>query len=371
MKIVIMYATAGHGHKKAAEYLNDELLRRKKTGADLDVICCDLFEKTPALFSKTYPGTYEFVVKNLSPLWAVGYWLTNVKWIAACVRPFRRIYNKMNSLALERFFITENADVLLFAHFFPPEVATHLKRQGKISSKIVTVITDCFPHFTWINKGTDAYIVMTDDSKKAVASWGVQEDTIHVFGIPVGAQFGYKGNKQEMLKKFSFDNGRFTILLTSGSFGMGPLEALIDALVDFQDRIQVLIVCGNNKELFNRISGKHIPYPVRVFGFVNNMDELMEASDIVISKSGGITMCESLAKKVPLVISKPIPGQEAGNARYLMEHNCAFRITEPDDIKDVVGALLERSDILAKKRENIEKVRKPDATEAIIDYVLR
>ncbi|MFC1808703.1 glycosyltransferase [Candidatus Omnitrophota bacterium] len=371
MKILIMYATAGHGHKKAAEYLCNELERRKREESlDLDILSVDLFDKTPRAFVKTYPVTYEFMVSKIPWFWGLSYWLTNIKLIARLISPIRRLYNKINSRELEEFIINENPDILLFTHFFPPEVSVNLKRRGKIKAKIVTVITDFFPHSTWVNKGTDHFVVMTEESKKAVAEWGIPEDSIRALGIPVGEQFECKGIKRETRKALGLEKDRLTVLLTSGSFGIGPFEEILSHLSSFENSLQTIIVCGNNKQLYEQLSKKSYPFPIKVFGFVDNMDELMEASDVVVAKTGGITTCESLAKNVPMIISRPIPGQEAGNANYLLKHNCAFRITKPHDINSIISSILKSPDVLKEKIANIQEVRRPQSTKDIIDFVL-
>ncbi|MBN1493565.1 MAG: glycosyltransferase [Candidatus Omnitrophica bacterium] len=371
MKVLIMYATAGHGHKKAAEYLCEELERRKREyGSDIEIVSTDLFKQTPAAFVKTYPVSYEFMVSKVPWFWGFSYWLTNMQWFARLVAPIRRFYNKINSRQLEQYLITEAPDVLLFTHFFPPEVSTYLKRKGRISSQIVTVVTDFFAHSTWINKGTDHFVVMTDESKQALARWGIPPETINVLGIPVGAKFQYNEDKRDVRARLGIEQERLTLLLTSGSFGIGPFEEVLSALEAFKDSIQALIVCGNNKHLFEALSKKQFPYPVKVNGFIDNMHEFMDAADVIIAKSGGITTCESLAKSVPMIITSPIPGQETGNARYLIEHDCAFELKRPKDIAEIIGSIVRSPEVLREKIENIQKVRKPQATKHIIDLVL-
>jgi processive 1,2-diacylglycerol beta-glucosyltransferase len=105
-------------------------------------------------------------------------------------------------------------------------------------------------------------------------------------------------------------------------------------------------------------------------GFIDNMDELMNAADVIIAKSGGITTCESLAKMVPLIISGAIPGQETGNADYLVAHDCAFRLKKPSDVGAIIKSLIDQPDILKRKKDNIMNVRKPNATKDIVELVL-
>ena len=200
--------------------------------------------------------------------------------------------------------------------------------------------------------------------------WGILPEKIHPLGIPISEKFQICGEKEKYRERHGLKKGLLTVLVTSGSFGMGPTGELLDILNGYEGKVQAFVVCGNNKTLFDTVSKKKYAIPVSVFPFINFMDELMEASDLVVAKSGGLTMCESLAKELPMVISRPIPGQETYNADFLTSSGAAFRIKKASDVKQILNDIISDPGVLEAKKENIRKIKKPHATKDIVDLVM-
>jgi len=212
---------------------------------------------------------------------------------------------------------------------------------------------------------------MSEEGKRTLIERGVAENSIVAGGIPVDPHFKPSGERHAILKKWGFDESRFTILLTSGSFGLGPQAAIVHALGQFKDRVQCFVVCGNNAGLKQALEKIKYDFPVKIFGFIDFMHELMEASDLMIAKSGGSTTAESLAKGVPMVVLRPIPGQETHNARLLKERNAAFFMEEPEQIQLILKAIFDHPEMLAAKRQTIQALARPNATEDLVDFVLK
>lgn len=365
MKYLLVYASCGHGHKKAAEYVAEELKRRGET----DVTLIDFLDYATPFCKWAYPFVYKYSVMYIPWLWAIGFDLTNIKGINWLIRIVRRVYNHISAPRLEKFFIEHNPEVIFLPHFFPSEASGALKQKGKITSTIVTMVTDAVAHATWINRGSDHFIGFSEQTKQELVKWGIPEKKIHVLGIPISSKFTLQGRRAEYRKKHGIDEGLFTVLLASGSFGMGPMERLVRLLERYAGKVQVMVVCANNKILFEKLKKETFTIPVKPFPFIDFMDELMEASDLLISKPGGLTMCESLAKELPLVISRPIPGQEMYNVDLLMSHDAAFRIQKVDEIIPIMDSIFADSQLLDKKRENIRTLKKPQATQEIVDFL--
>jgi len=285
------------------------------------------------------------------------------------VRPLRRIANHFHAGRLEKLIIEENPDYIILTHFLPSEVCSYLRRKKKIASKVVTIITDTVAHATWINRDCDYFIGLADQTKDELLKWKISSDKIKILGIPISEKFSIKNKRDHYREKHKLEKNLFTVLLTSGSFGMGPLEKALDILDAYKGKIQAAVVCGNNGALLKRLEDKEFSINVQVFPFIDFMDELMEASDIVITKPGGLTMCESLAKELPMVICRPIPGQETYNAEFLMNNDAAFRILSVHEIKDIVDSILNDETVLVKKKDNIRRIHKPFSTRDIVDFI--
>ncbi len=368
MKIRIYHASAGFGHKKVAEVLGQGFLSRGLTSKEVTVE--DALDFTSPFFHITYPGFYYNMVKYAPSVWGLGYeWLDHPaqdRW----VRPIRRRWNRREGEGLLRVVKDENPDFIITTHFFSAELFATAKRRGELNAHLITVVTDFFPHAFWINEGTDDYWVMNETTRDAMLPWGVPAEKIHPGGIPVGPEFKPTGRKREILEKHGFRPDKLTLLITSGSFGLGPYGKILRGLEPFSDSIQCFLVCGNNKKMKAVLEKKQYPFPIKIFGFVDFMPLLMEASDFVIAKPGGATTVETLAKGVPMVVLHPIPGQESRNARFLKEHEAAYFLDRPDEIGALVKKLLEDKQARAHCKARIDQIARPHATDDLVSLVL-
>jgi processive 1,2-diacylglycerol beta-glucosyltransferase len=365
---MIFHASAGHGHRKVAEVLAKEFEQRRRP--DLSVTVEDSLDSTPLLFKKSYTGIYFYAVKYISNLWGWSYEILDHAAVYALIRPLRSFSNWLNGRKLLARVIQEAPEVIICTHFFTAELFATAKKKGQLKSKLITVITDFLPHTFWVNEGTDVYWVMGSDGAENLMRRGVPHAMIRPLGIPIDDAFKPQNKKNVLRKKYGFSEGRLTLLLTSGSFGFGPHEAILKELEAFKDRIQCFVVCGNNAELKTTLENNKFGFPLHVYGFVSFMDELMETSDLLIAKTGGATTSESLAKGLPMVVLEPIPGQETRNADVLKNNRAAFFMVLPEQIKPIIQTILENPVILEEKRRNIAALAKPNATQDLVTFVI-
>ena len=368
MKIKIFHANAGYGHRKVAEIVHNEFLKRQF--GPKDVVVEDALDSTPWSFRNFYPAIYFNSVKHTPVLWGWSYeTLDKAPW-SQWITPIRVWGNQIMGERLVKRMQEEAPEVIICTHFFSAELFSRAAREGKIKSRIVTIITDFYPHSFWVNPGTDLYWVMSDEGAEELYRRGVERSRVVAGGIPVGEEFLPQGKKNELLPKWDFQKDRFTLLVTSGSFGLGPTAEILRRLKDFAEKIQVFVVCGNNRALEDELKSQAFSFPVKIFGFVNFMPELMEASDLLIAKPGGSTTSESLAKGLPMVVLNPIPGQEARNADALKQRNAAFFLGRPEDIKTIMQTIFSYPDVLNEKKRAVQELAKPYAARDLADYVL-
>jgi processive 1,2-diacylglycerol beta-glucosyltransferase len=368
MKIHIYHATAGHGHKKIAEVIGETFKKRGFDAAQVEVI--DILEKTPGFFKAAYPASYFYSVKYAPKTWGWFYESLDKAGFYRALYPFRSLNNQiMGSRALAEA-IEAKPDVIITSHFFSAELFATAKRKKKLNSLLITVVTDFFPHTFWVNEGTDFYWVMSEEGKGDLLQRGIPESKIIVGGIPVADAFKPSGKRTELLNRWNFEKERFTLLFTSGSFGLGPQEEILKQLTPFKDLIQCLVVCGNNKILQDRLSAQSWPFPIQIHGFVDFMPDLMEASDLMLAKPGGSTTTESLAKGLPMVILDPIPGQESRNAKLLLSRNMSFSLTEAPQIRTILNAIFDNPHLMRDKLQQLRAFAKPNAAEDLVSFVL-
>lgn len=365
MKVQVYHATAGHGHKKIAEVLGASFQKR---GVDVQVL--DSLELSPRFFGKLYPFIYFFAVKNFPALWGWFYEFLDLPLPYALMRPFRSLHNALMGGEILKKVKAENPDFLFCTHFYTAELFASARKRGEIQSRLITIITDFYPHTFWVNEGTDYYWVMGPEGKKDLEKRGISSQIITAGGIPVADLFKPLGKRTEYLKKWNFDAARLTLLLTSGSFGLGHQEKILTLLETIHEKVQCFVVCGNNKALFDALKAKSWKFPVQILGFVDFMPELMEASDLVLAKSGGSTTTESLAKGLPMIIMDPIPGQETRNAALLKASGASFCVENPEQILTIVNAVLNNPALLEEKKMRIQTLAKPEAAEALVDFTL-
>ena len=369
MRIALFHASAGHGHSKIAEVIYQELLRNGVS--EKDIFMEDALDETPAWFKKVYTGIYYYSVKHIPKVWGWAYEMADHRLLYPLWgQHFRRMVNRSFGEGLLRRVRQEKPDVIICTHFMAPEILGWEKARGGFSSHLVTVITDFYPHAFWVNPGTDHYWVMSDEGKKDLEGRGVPSEKITAGGIPVSPKFRPAGKKKEIRRREGLEEDRFTILLTSGSFGLGPTTDLLETLREFGGQIQVMVVCGRNEAQLGELERNAYPFKTKLYGFVSNMDELMEASDLVVAKPGGSTTSEALAKGVPMVILEPIPGQEMGNARLLRERNAAFFLGNSSDIRIILKGILDYPEVLQEKRRALQGLAKPEAVSDLARFVL-
>mgnify|MGYP001587657375 FL=1 len=362
MKIIVSYASAGAGHFKAAQAIFN-YLRERCPDAELKLV--DVLDESSSFFAFLYRWGYSFLVRRAVFMWAIAFFLTDFKPLRSFSRKIAIFINRINTADFAKFLIQENPDIIISTHFLPSEIAAYLKRNKKINSELITQVTDFGLHPFWISEGTDIYIVSSGRGREELIRSGVRTDIIKEFGIPIDSKFRKDFDKNELYKKFNLDSGNFTVLIMTGSFGTGPIEGIVDKLCN---DVQVLIVCANNKKLYSRLLKKNLPN-VRVFGFVDNAQELMAVSDIIITKPGGLSIAESLAMDLFPVFISPIPGQETENIKALALEGVGVYPKDINKIKDIVIDFKKHPEKLISAREIIRKIKKPDALRGIFDVV--
>ncbi|MBI4430519.1 MAG: hypothetical protein HY587_02265 [Candidatus Omnitrophica bacterium] len=367
IRIAIFHATAGEGHRKVAEAVASEL--KILLNGDAAIECLDALDYTNAFFKKSYPAVYHFLVTKVPRLWGMAYELfdrTEIFWI---FRLFRRWFNSFHAAKLERYLREKQFDAVISTHFLAAETTAALKKAGKISSVIHTVITDFSAHMLWVNPGTDYYAVMHPDTVETAVRRGAPRGITYVTGIPVNREFHEFSDRDEVLKSLGLaPSGKKTLMITSGGFGLGPTEPILRCLEKFSDEVQVIVVCGKNVELKERLSRLQTPLAMKVLGFVDYMPKLMSVCDLVISKAGGSTICECLAKGLPLAIFSFIPGQEERNVRMLLKYNAARIIGSPEEVNSIVDDLLHNPDVMKAWREGIRSMAKPFAAREVAEF---
>ena len=316
MKVLVVHVPAGSGHEKAAQAI---CMALQNGDPQIRATLLNGLEGMDPTYQWTFTRGYLDMVHHQPALWGAAYHLADCRPLRGLSQVLHRQSNAWHGRRMEQIFLDSGADVIVGTHFFPVEVAAFLKSRGRISARLITVITDYLPHQVWVAPGIDAYVVGSEQTKEDLVSRGVPADRVHPLGIPIHPKFSRPQDRAALQRGMGLNPGRFTLLIVSGGFGTGPVGRLVQNLRRIREPMQVLVVSGKNAELLKDLEGMRsgLHHTLIPYGFVENLEELMSAADLFVTKPGGLSCAEGMCKGLPIILIAPIPGQESRNARIL------------------------------------------------------
>ncbi|MDM5153296.1 diglucosyl diacylglycerol synthase [Bacillus sp. DX1.1] len=361
-KVLILTAHYGNGHVQVAKTLA-QTFRQK--GIE-DVIVCDLFgESHPVITDITkylYLKSYT-IGKELYRLFYYGVEKIYDKKIASWYANFGR-------KRLKALLHAEKPDIVI--NTFPIIAVPELKKQTGFSIPVYNVLTDFCLHKIWIHREVDRYFVATDYVKKVMVEIGVPSEQIVETGIPIRKNFESIINPEILYNKYHLSREKKILLIVAGAHGvLGNVKELCQSFMSVPN-LQTAVVCGKNETLKQELLElqEQNPEALKVFGYVENIDELFRITSCMITKPGGITLSEAAALQVPVILYKPVPGQENENAIYFEKKGAAVVIREDDDVFAKTKALLQDDMRLLQMKEAIKSIYRPEPACHIVDAIL-
>jgi len=263
-------------------------------------------------------------------------------------------------------------DVVVNTHFLPADLIATMQRRRKPAPRQVTVVTDFDAHAMWVNEPCGRYFVATEEAALSLVHWGVDRARITVTGIPIHPVFAERKSQEHCRAKHAIDSDRPVVLLLAGGFGVGPIGRMFEEILKVERPLCVVAVAGKNESLRTKLGKVRVPerHRATVIGFTTEIDELMRAADVVMTKPGGLTTSEVLACGAAMVIVNPIPGQESRNSDYLLEHGAAIKVNSLASLAFKLGTILGDAGRLGRIRERARKLGRPDAAARIAREVL-
>lgn len=362
MRTLILYASVGGGHRSAALALAEAFPDVDPRGP---IEVRDILAFTPAAFRRIYRESYAWLVNHTPEVW--GYLYEHVgtriadRRKARIVRAFDRLNYRRFLAFLDRF----RPDAVIGTHFLASEILLPLAGEGRFRFSYWLVLTDHDAHALWIRRGPRAFFVGSEGVRVALEAAGIDPARVRVTGIPVSRRFRRLPDRGEARAALGFTPDEPVALLMSGGFGFGEVLPFARALASI-DGARILAVAGRNERLERELAALAGEAPsLRPFGFVDAIERLMAAADLVVTKSGGLTTSECLAAGKPMVIIRPTPGQEERNADYLLESGAAWMARTPPILRWKVGRLFGEPDRLRALSEAARALGRPDAAETI------
>ena len=365
MRILILSAATGGGHMRAAHAL-EEAIRRKSPETEVRVV--DFLKEISPILDKTICDGYHFLATKTPKVFGKLYQKTNEE------TPFSQIVPKFNSLFCQKLVpLMEEfrPDVGVTTHPFATEMVSRLKEKGALFAPLICIMTDYGPHKAWFADRVDAYIVSAQDMVEEMVMMGVDRNKIFPFGIPVHGVFFYKEDKNKLQQELGLTPGLPTILIMAGSFGVTNIAKIYRSIAVIDMPFQMIVITGRNQRLYDYFSEiiPESPKKTKLVFFTNEVEKYMHASDLIITKPGGLTVSEALACNIPLAVFDAIPGQEEDNANFLLQHEMAIRIQKGEDCADSIRALLQDHERLEKMRSSCASFDKSQSPTNILSLI--
>lgn len=357
-RIILMYISEVSGHHSATIAIEEAL---KSLQPDVEILNINAFSYTNPISEKIINRLYMSVIKRTPQIWD---YLYDNPTVVKNIEKMKETIHKYNSPKLKVLFDKFKPDAVVCTQAFPCGMVADYKKTYNSHIALVAVLTDYIPHSYWIYDAVNYYVVPCEEVALRLIKKGAAADKIKILGIPFDQKFNAPVNKAGIIQKLNLAAGASTLLIMGGGQGLGPVKTIVRSLEKVRFPLQEIIVTGTNKKLFNSLKKKIKKYKKKIllFSYVDNINELMAVADLIITKPGGITTAEALAKKLPMLIVKPIPGQEANNTRYLTEKEAAIKIDKPREINFIIEDLLAHPAKLNQLRESASRISRPDAS---------
>ena len=357
--ILFLFSDTGGGHRSAAEAIIEAINLEFPNQFDAKMV--DIFKKYAPLPLNFAPEIYPHLSRYPS-MWKIGYEVSDG------TRRIRAFYDVMWPYlrrAVHQLLKDNPVDLLVSVHQLVN--IPILRLNTRFSVPFVTVVTDLVStHSAWYHPGADLVIVPTIPAREKALKSGLPSNKVLVIGQPVAERYVRPHqDKIALRKKFEWENGLLTVLLVGGGEGMGNLERHALEINSSRLPIQLIVVAGRNHQLKSRLESQEWSMPTKIYGFVKEMPEFMQAADVLITKAGPGTISEAFIAGLPMILYSKMPGQEDGNIGYVENQGAGIWAPDPEKAITCLKNWLENPDEMRKVAENSKQLAKPNASREI------
>lgn len=358
-KILYLFSDTGGGHRSAATALIRAVEERAPGRFHQEMI--DVFA-TCSGFLNVFARLYGPVIKFSPRLWGqLYYWLDDERKLEQLEKISRPFILK----AFKKLLLKIKPDLIVSVHPLVNHLTVKALKELKLTIPFMVVITDPVTlHRAWITPEVERCIVATSDARQNALRYGMPAKKLKVIGMPIDPKF----SRQAPAKK----RKEFTVLLMGGGEGAGRMGEIVDEFYRAGFSGRLLVIAGRNRKLEKdlRRRSSRFPFPVEVFGFTDQVYELMGRSDMIITKAGPGTIAEALAMGLPIVITSWLPGQEEGNVDFVVKSGTGWVSKEPKKVVSLVRKMMKDKRAFSQIKSNIKKVSRPQAALDIAKEIL-
>jgi processive 1,2-diacylglycerol beta-glucosyltransferase len=365
-RVLILTASYGSGHNRVAQTLAAEFERAGATARVVD----HFRELVHPVFDDASRSLYYGILRRTPLLWGAAYWLADQLSVSS---PLLVRLNRLGMRKLRRLMLAERPDHVVSVHPTPVAALSELRARGLGVPPHTTVFTDFVAHTQWIYPNVDRYCVPAEEIAHDLMARGVPRERVVVTGIPVAPEFTVPTDRAAARLALGLSPRVPVLLFMDGSGGgFGRLEDATRKILEMEEPLQALVVTGREERLEAHLRGLAAGREsrVKVFGFVDNVRQLMAAADFLVTKAGGLTLGEALAAELPVISFGSLPGQEARNERFAAMAGVALVARSDAQLHRVIAAALRDPVLLRNIRERVHLYRRPQASRTIVDLVL-
>lgn len=360
-KVLILTISTGQGHNQAASSLAG-IFEEK----NYEVVKYDFLENNSRFLNSITVKGYEILASNFPKFYGFCYNLTDKHYIRPLARTFMTFTRKKLLNTIDEL----EPDVIIATHAFSTFLMEDLKSKGKVKIPYLLIVTDFKAHECYICKEVDAFITGSSYTKNTLIKKGINPDIIYPLGIPINQKFYTEKTGCESLK----DKEYFNLLLMSGSLGLNQIFTVLKELVKNTNKLRITVVCGKNsrlrKSLLEYTEKNSFPdKKIHILGFTKDISYLMDYSDVIISKPGGLTVTEAVVKNIPLIIPFVIPGQEKENLDFLKEGGYSLSVDSMEELNPLIDRLIASPDEIAGLKSRLSELASSYSLDKITDVV--
>lgn len=379
-KVLIMSASTGGGHNRAAKAMKDEIEKKCIDGEHITCEIIDSLKLINTIMDKIISSGYEKSAKYTPKAWGGVYKMSDANIVSK--HEYKgNLFNTLLASKLKKLLKERKPDLIIGTHPFPMIALSTLKKKYPYRNAfnsffvppLISVLTDYTAHSTYIQDEIDYYIAGDEYVKEVLISEGVDGDKIKPYGIPVEKSFLEHREKSVVLEELGLAPDKFTVLLMGGSFGAGNIKDTLKELLEIDRDFQIIVITGRNetlKEKLEKSLEKHtIDKNISILGFTQDMNDILSAVDIIVSKPGGLTTTECLLKELPMIIPYYIPGQEEENMDFLSNCGAALRTSKKFTISVLLKVLIDNPTRMELLKNNIKSIKKQNTAEDIANLV--
>lgn len=365
-KVLLMYISNVSGHRCASLAIEKAL---QQTDGNVQTHSIDTLSYTNPCLERLINKLYMFTIKAMPRLW--DYLYDNEK-VLRKVKKIRALIHRLDERKIKRLFEQLKPDIVICTQAFPCGMVADYKHRRNQNIPLVGVLTDYAPHVYWLNELVDIYVVPAAEIKQRLMQRGVSNQRLKVLGIPIDNKFGEQTDREEIFRRLGLDADLPVILIMGGGQGLGPIKEIMQALDKLSRPAQLIVVSGTNRKLYSWLKNNkpNFTKPVFIMGYTEQINDLMAISSFIITKPGGLTSAEALSKLLPIIIVKPLPGQESLNTQFLLEAGVAQKVNSFIELRSLAEELLSNSTKLAQLREKAKTFGQPDSAIKIAQLIL-